>query len=567
MPRIAFGVMLLLLAAAGSAHAQSPRQFLPREPGAGFKSLREVSAPEKQDISLGPASDGTAGFILRGVELEGAASVPIAELRPLWSGLLGQPVALSTLDALAESITAAYRARGYVLSQAILPEQTVSAGIVRFRVIEGFIDRIALNGGKANQQAYAEQLFTPVARERPSRLSTLERAVLLARDTFGGTVETVLEPSASTFGAADLNVLMDPDPWRAFAAADNRGSRLYGDLTASGGVSAYNLFGLNEQTDLLIAGAPQNGSLAYGQARLETPLPMLMETFLNGSRLILEGSRSRARPNLTKSGSPQDLNIIQHETNARIGFYAPFIRSRSQNLLGRLSLDWQKSESDTAFAGTEEGSTDKLLVLEARLSWDKADSIGGITLFDATLRQGLSVPGLTQIGGTGPAAGQANFTSLALTLSRLQRIGAGPWSVYVETIGQLASTVLPNAERFALGDATIGRGFAPGNTTGDSGYGGRLEIRRALGPTAFQGMFTATELYVFGDYGSAYDRSIDRDGEAWESLGSVGFGARIDVTPWLTLTPEIARQMTGVATDTTDPNLETRAYIGLVARF
>ena len=54
---------------------------------------------------------------------------------------------------------------------------------------------------------------------------------------------------------------------------------------------------------------------------------------------------------------------------------------------------------------------------------------------------------------------------------------------------------------------------------------------------------------------------------AWESLGSVGVGARIDVRPWLTLTPEIARQTDGVATDTTDPDHETRFLIGAIARF
>ncbi len=94
-----------------------------------------------------------------------------------------------------------------------------------------------------------------------------------------------------------------------------------------------------------------------------------------------------------------------------------------------------------------------------------------------------------------------------------------------------------------------------------------LELRRYLGPATFGGAVEATELYVFGDYGAAHDRSIDRDGESWQSLGSVGFGARIDVTRWLTLTPEIARQTSGVATDTTDPDHETRAYIGVIARF
>ena len=37
--------------------------------------------------------------------------------------------------------------------------------------------------------------------------------------------------------------------------------------------------------------------------------------------------------------------------------------------------------------------------------------------------------------------------------------------------------------------------------------------------------------------------------------------------PWLTLTPEIARQTDGVATDTTETEHETRFYLGVVARF
>ena len=75
------------------------------------------------------------------------------------------------------------------------------------------------------------------------------------------------------------------------------------------------------------------------------------------------------------------------------------------------------------------------------------------------------------------------------------------------------------------------------------------------------------ELYAFSDYGRAFDRSTAHDGETAEDLGSVGIGARIDVRPWLTLTPEIARQTNGIATDTTDPDHETRFYIGAIARF
>lgn len=554
---------LLGLVVAQTAGAQSPQQFLPREPDTSRHPAREVAPPEPAAPPAPVAAPANGQFILRRIVLDGAQAIDPSDLAPIWAELIGQPVTLATLDKVTAGIGAAYRARGYVLSQAVLPQQTVAGGIVHIRVIEGFIDRITIDGGAPNQQAFARSRFAPVEADRPLRIGTLERAVLLARDTFNGAVETVVEPAPQTFGAADLTVLVTPDPWRGFATADNRGSRLYADgVTASAGASAFNLLGLNEQIDLLVSGAP-DGSLGYGQLRMETPVAGLLGTRLDGARIVLEADTSRADPDLAKSGSPQDLDVITHETDLRGGLFVPFIRSRSQNLFGRLILDWQQSESDTDFAGVTEPSTDELLVLEARASWDLADQLGGVNQIDATLRQGL--PGASEIGAGGPAAGQANFTSLALTLSRLQQI-SGPWSLYAEAIGQFASTVLPNSERFSLGDATIGRGFAPGNTTGDSGYGGRLELRRTLSGQ-LGGAPRAVELYAYGDYGSAYDRSLARDGERWESLGSVGIGAQIDVAPWLTITPEIARQTTGVATDTTETGLETRFYIGAIARF
>jgi hemolysin activation/secretion protein len=562
--RAAVTAAAVLLAGAARVAAQSPADLLPREPGADVDPAAQVTAPEPAEPAEPIAAAAVEGpsFVLTGVALEGAAAVPAAELAPIWADLIGQPVGMATLEEIVARIGAAYRGRGLVLSQAVLPAQTIEDGVVRVLVVEGFIDRVGISGGAPEQQARAAQLFAPVGRDRPLRLTTLERGVLLARDTFGGTVETVLEPSPDTFGAADLSVLIEPDPLRGFAAVDNRGSRLYGAWTLSAGGSGYDLLGLNERLDGLVAIAPRDGALAYAGAVFDLPLPSLDGTLLDGGRLEISGDVSRADPDLSESGSPDDLTVVQNETNLRVGLIVPFVRTRSQNLYGRVGLGWQESESATFFAGTKDTSDDRLVVLSARATWDLADRFGGVTLLEAELRQGLDAGGAA-VSATGPAAGSPDFSLARLDVSRLQRLGDGPWSLWLEAIGQLASTVLPNSERFSLGDATIGRGFAPGNTSGDSGFGGRLELRApvAAGATA------AAELYAFGDYGRAYDRSIERDGDGWEEVASVGLGARIDVRPWLTLTPELARQVDGVATDTTDPDHETRVYIGAVARF
>lgn len=547
------------LGAAVPAAAQPAADLIQRPDLAGGPT---AEAPPRAP-AVQPLAPAVHGIVLRGVVLDGATAIPEAELRHLWTPLLGQTVSAETLAALAQQIGAAYRAHGFALSQAILPEQSLAGGIVHIAVVEGFIDQVAIEGGPPARQETLARLFAPVAADRPLRIETLERSVLLARDTYGAGIDTVVAPSATTFGAADMTVVADPDPLTGFASADNRGSRLYGAVGLTAGISAYDTLGLAERLDGLVALAPRDGALTYVEGVADVPLPWLSGGWLDGGRFEFHADTSHGKPDLTRSGSPDGLSLTSDETNLRAGLIVPFIRTRSMNLFGRAGLDWQESTSVTGFAGGSTDETDRLSVARMSLSWDVADRHGGVTLLEAGLRHGIG--GWSDIGGTGPAAGDPDFILATLGLTRLQRLGASPWSLWLEATAQLAADVLPNSERFALGDSTIGRGFAPANTTGDSGWGTRLEVRRQVDMP--EDMARALQLYAFADYGRAYDRSVARDGVTTERLGSYGIGARIDLTDWLTLTPEIARQATGTASDTTDPNHETRIYLSLVARF
>jgi hemolysin activation/secretion protein len=282
----------------------------------------------------------------------------------------------------------------------------------------------------------------------------------------------------------------------------------------------------------------------------------------DGARLRLAGEASRASPDLARAGAVDGFETTLDEGAAAAVVTVPFVRTRASSVFGRIGIDWRRSRNATLFAGDVARSTDELLVLEAGVSWDRADRTGGVTILDLAIRQGLDV-GPVRIGTEGPGAPDAGFTRAGVRLARVQRLGDGGWSVFGEVIGQAASAVLPGAERFSLGGATIGRGFAPGNTSGDSGLAGRLELRRLV---ALPGE-GAAELYGFGDYGETHNRSDASGLPARQTIGSVGFGARIDVAPWLTLTPEVVRQTSGRAVDTTSPGLETRFFIGAVARF
>ncbi len=559
--RRALGLIAAL--AAAPAFAQSPSAFLPVDPDA--RAVPGVVPPEDAaPAPLQPEAAAGPSFVLRGVTLTGNEALPAEALAPLWADLIGTPVTLPQLDTLAATIAAAYRARGFVLSQAVLPQQTISDGIVTIQVIEGFVDRLAIAGGAQNQRDAAAILFAPVPADRPLRLGTLERGVLLGRDIFGGGVDTVVEPSQATFGAADLTVALTQAPASGFASADNRGSRLYGPVGFAVGGVAYNRLGLNEELGFVGAGAA-DASLGFVQVTAALPLLRLGGTPLDGAMLELEADYADGDPDLSESGAPAGQTLTTEEVNLRAALRVPFIRSRAQNLFGTIALNWQDADSVTGFGGAELTETDRLLVLDLGATWDRADGFGGVTLIEAGLRQGLDTSN-TFVGGE-ITSGKPDFTLARLDFARLQRLGATDWSLWVEASGQYAFDILPNSERFGLGDATVGRGFAPGNTTGDSGYGLRLEVRRQLAGERLGPLGEAAEIYAFGDYGEAYDRDGTRDGVRWEPLGSAGIGMRLDVRDWLTVTPEITRQLDGRATDTTDRDKETRLYLGVVGRF
>jgi hemolysin activation/secretion protein len=551
------------LALASGAHAQSVPNQLPRPLDPLAERAAEVAPPEApvppDPLTAGVVGTGEPAFVLRGIRLEGATAIDPAALAPLWQDLVGGPVTLAALEAVAAAVGARYRAEGYVLSQAVLPEQSVDEGVVTILVIEGFVERVRVEGKAAPAVAFAERRFAPVAASRPLRLGTLERSVLLSRDTLGGTVETVVEPSARTFGAADMTVLVEPDPIVGFAAVDNRGSRLYGDVSAAAGATLYGLLGGTEQIEIVTAGDPFSGRVGFLGGTVTWPVTALDGGWLDGARFAVGGEVSRAEPEISKVGAPQGLNQTTDEWTVGAELTVPFVRTRSESLYGRVRLDYRSSENATIFAGEETTADDELTALEAGVSWDRADRIGGITILEAYVRQGLG----GSIGEVGAGAPSAEFTRGAFRLARIQRLGQGDWSVLAEAIGQAASGVLPTTERFALGNATIGRGFAPGNTAGDAGLAGRLELRRA-----FAWEEQAAEVYGFFDYGEVQNRrATERDIPGTETIGSVGLGARIDLSDWLSITPEIARQVSGRAVDTTDEDLETRAFIGLVARF
>jgi hemolysin activation/secretion protein len=495
----------------------------------------EVEVPEPQ---FGPEAEGVQ-FLVQDIVLEGSTVYSEADLAGLIGPIEGREASLAEIDALAQQLTARYRADGFILSQVIIPEQEIEDGTVRLVALEGFIEDVTFDGDIRGPQSILDAHAERVMADRPLRAETLERALLLIGDLAGVRVRSVLSAAPATPGASVLQVELEHTPFEAFASVDNYGSESTGRETLSGGLSFFSALGQYEQIDLFGAMALEDADLFFGEARVTTPIGTA------GDYLRLAAAASRSTPAITFE--PESFT-----QEFRVTYFTPIIRSREQNLTARFGFTWRDEETDTDFFATPtQLIDDSLRIVRIGAQADFVDDALGVNLFDVEVRQGLGIFGASNEGdpNLSRGSGEAEFTSVRFIASRTQSLGGG-WQLYGEVRGQVASDPLLASEEFSVGGPAFGRGYDPGTITGDNGFAARAELR--FGQFFDEGdVLTSYQVYGFVDHG--FVGNIDADTSPVGDITSAGAGVRFNITENISGNVELAhrfRDVPGQSDDT-----------------
>ena len=451
-----------------------------------------------------PAGAQDVRFLLGEVQVYGSTSMPTDALAPIWAPLIGKPITLAEAFGIAASISARYREAGFILSQAIIPAQdirTVGVAVLRIEVIEGFIDKISVTGlPEAKLLPYLE----PVRRERPLRLATLERSLLLIGELAGVSAQANLRPSA-TPGASDLEVVASLKRTEFSLSLHNRSTPAQGRVRFEASAEVHDAIADFDRHNLrwVTAGSKRLNLLAYSG---DVPLGG------NGLKLQLGASASRSEPDTDIAFS----NIDTRSTNVSLGLAYPLLRSRQSNLSLRGGFNGYNNTADIAGSRASE---DRIRALRFGLTGDYADNWGGISLIDLEWSKGLSSLGAVKEGDPGVDA-NPQFSKLTAYAARLQSLG-GNWSALLAGTAQTSKDKLPTAEQLGLGGETFLRAFDPSEVIGEKGAAVKLEVRYDLGIAGF-----ASTVYVYGDGGSVKRQQAD-GGYASTSLSSAGIGVRV----------------------------------------
>src|SRR6266446_5315853 len=183
-------------------------------------------APLRPDEEAGVPS---VSIFVREIRVEGSTVFSNQEITRVTERYTNRRLTAEDLEALRIELTLLYVNKGYVNSGAILPDQATTGGVVTFRIIEGELTRIDLDGNRWFRSSYLTKRLSLDA-EPPLNINALrEQLRLLLEDQRIQRLNAELKPGLKP-GEGVLNVLVEErTPYKLWLDFDNYQSPSVGE--------------------------------------------------------------------------------------------------------------------------------------------------------------------------------------------------------------------------------------------------------------------------------------------------------------------------------------------------
>jgi hemolysin activation/secretion protein len=545
---LAFALGLALACGFGSARARAqlpPPRGLPFPPFERPGDVRpELPPPEPEkrpEFTLPPLPAPPAGdlplsqqarVVVRDFQITGSTAFSDEELARVTTPYLGRPLGAEDFERLRQQLTLLYVDAGYLNSGAVLPDQDVREGVVRYQIVEGRLTGVDVDGNRWFRDGYLKSRILRGA-HAPLDVKDLERELeLLQQDPRIRRVEAELLPGERP-GDAHLRTRFEEElPFFASLESSNYDSPSIGAYRIQLDAADRNLSGWGDV--LHVMGAWTQG-LWDTEAGYEIPVTRWDTTlgawFRWGTSDVIE--------------QPFDtLDITSRAHTIGLELRQPIYRTLRSQV--DLALTAENRKSKTYLLGElfpfEEGTDDGRVVvnvLRLRQDWLYRD-LHQVVAMRSQLSIGLDVLGATNGGcafdttgicttsgsPNGNAIPDAHFVAWLGQFQWVRRFD--PWGVEAvfRTDLQLASQPLFSLEQFSLGGHQSVRGYRENQLVRDNGLASSLELRLPLWSDAPLGI--DVQLAPFCDVGRSWNTK--RAEASPRTLASVGVGLRVGYT-------------------------------------
>ncbi len=493
-----------------------------------------VIGAAQQAAPVGPRFD------IQRIEVSGNTLISGADVERIVAPFTGKQRELADVQRAQAALEQAYRDLGYGAVQVTLPEQNITSGVIRIRVLQPAIGRVNVEGNKHFNTAN-------VLRSLPSvKAGAVPNSKAIARDLHLAGEHpvkrsTVLLRSTDKPDVTDVNVKVEDDkPWRVVFTLDNTGTSDTGHMRAGIGFQHTNLFDRDHTLSAQYITSPSHPS-RVGIYGLGYRIPFYG---WNSSLDLFAGYSD------VSSGVVQGIfNVSGSGTilGAKWNYYLPKWGSIDQKLT--LGLDYRAYDNNVTVAGV--GLVPDITVRPISLTYSA--TLKG-TASESGFHAGVArnIPG----GSNGRAADFVASRASATDNYTIYRMGAnvtalfaGTWQARAAINGQYTRDSLISGEQFGMGGPDTVRGYLVREVNNDKGYTGQLE---AYTPELASRLGAPSELRMrvlgFYDFGSVSRNNALPAEQTSKSISSVGLGLRLNYSKYASLRVDVAHVLRDAGT-------------------
>lgn len=543
-------ILLTTLSMANNGFAQTT---IPASATAGRVAQQvaaEAPTPKKRPVSFTSPTPQQAAFPkevaaiqlkLNNIILDGNTRYTNKQLMALFPFKMGSTVTLGDIQHFANAITLRYNKNGYLLSQAVIPAQTIQNGVIHIKIIEGYIANVKVEGpisekNKALIQRYGNKVLNKI----PLNIKELETALLLASDLPGMDVKSIITPSKNVVNAADLTLVVQHEVVdnTSYIDYDNRGTRYIGPERVIASYYWNSLLGDGAATGVRLAESGHWNQMRYME------LEHKQYVGINGLMFDIDAQYTRTYPGFLLQGT----NTLGTNKYALLGVQYPLIRLRSHTLYVNANFTYVNSFQEQFLTKIY---NDQIRTLQFGLNYNSLDSYFGSNQLTGSITRGLNIMGASQPGNLVSRVGaKPVFTKFNLSGGRLQGLPRS-FSILLTGNGQYTPNKMYAYEQIGYGGLPFGNAYDPSEIIADRGIEAKLEIRR---DTSFPFQSIPTQYFIYYDGGVLWN--IDHINQPGRQSGtSAGFGLRSTAYQHISINLELDKPLTRkVAAIAAEPN-------------
>ncbi|MDP8216251.1 MAG: ShlB/FhaC/HecB family hemolysin secretion/activation protein [Candidatus Kaelpia imicola] len=467
-----------------------------------------------------------SNFVLSGVNLFD----PI-DFEPVLKKYRSKELGISDLKTISDELTAFYRSKGYITSLAYAPTQEIENETVEFRVIEGRVGNIELEGGEYFKKETMAKRIT-IEEGQVLNYERLQRDVRKLNKQPDRTMKAILLPGQDK-GTTDILIKMEEesDPKHFYFDCSNTGTEETKTARFGLGFAHNNLLGYDDilsikarvgDWDIYSISADYNVPINKYNTRIGA-YGIFSHTDIGGQFTVIE-----------PEGSATALGAYITHPLFDKDYFDPVAINLSSDVIAGLDLIDVKN----MLLG-EETSHDVLRVAKLGISFDERDALGR-TFFNNEFRVGIDGLGSMDSNDESSSIIDAGseFMKYTGTLTRITRL---PFSMmFINNLKfQHTNNPLVTSEQLSLGGADTIRGYPQNDYLADFGYVCTLELRTPafIFPREIKvpyddkktPIMDAVQFVYFVDFGKGH-RKNPRVGETKDQfMIGTGFGFRFDL--------------------------------------